>query len=439
MKTHMNRNLNRVTLGIAALLILGNSISRSQTDVPLNSSQLSAAARVAVIGDSITEQKLYSKYIEAYLLACTGRQDIKVFQYGWGGETAGGFAGRLQNDLAGFKPTVATLCYGMNDGQYRPYADDIGQNYEANMRKVITGLREIGVQKIIVGSPGAVDSKYFVNQRFAPLSGAEGYNQSLGKLRDIDRRLAAETGQIFADVHQPLMDAMAKAKAALGDDFDVCGRDGVHPGPDGQLVMAYAFLRAMGFDGNISAVVVDLNGSATVSAGHKVLRDTKGDLELESLRYPFCFDSDPRSASSTRSILPFVPFNQELNRFTLQVRNLNAAQAKVTWGTESKVFSREQLATGINLAAEFDRTPFDAQFHKLLEAIAAKQAFETTAIKGMITQFRPFKQLAQTDSALASAFSQVTERLDARQQQLDLAARQTIVPVKYVIQVTPAP
>src|SRR5688572_19630536 len=68
-------------------------------------------ARVAVIGDSITEQKLYSKYVEAYLLACSGVPDVKVFQFGWSGETASGFAGRLENDLGVFKPTVATLCY----------------------------------------------------------------------------------------------------------------------------------------------------------------------------------------------------------------------------------------------------------------------------------------------------------------------------------------
>ena len=150
----------------------------------IQTSNLSAAPliqpgdRVAVVGDSITEQKLYSKYIEAYLLACSGIEDVKTFQYGWGGETAGGFASRMENDLAGFKPTVVTLCYGMNDGQYRPYADDIGRNYEANMRRIIDGLKKLGVRTIIIGSPGVVDSKYFVKNNFAPLSGADGYKHN---------------------------------------------------------------------------------------------------------------------------------------------------------------------------------------------------------------------------------------------------------------------
>ena len=46
-------------------------------------SQLPANARVAIIGDSITEQKIYSKFIETYLLACLGRKDIACFQFGW--------------------------------------------------------------------------------------------------------------------------------------------------------------------------------------------------------------------------------------------------------------------------------------------------------------------------------------------------------------------
>jgi lysophospholipase L1-like esterase len=185
----------------------------------IQTSNLSAAPliqrgdRVAVVGDSITEQKLYSKYIEEYLLVCSGVEDVKVFQYGWGGETAGGFASRMENDLAGFKPTVVTLCYGMNDGQYRPYVDDIDKIMKQICARIINGLKKLGVRTIIIGSPGVVDSKYFVKNNFAPLSGADGYNQTLAKLRDICKKLAQEYGQPFADVHQTMFDAMKKAKA----------------------------------------------------------------------------------------------------------------------------------------------------------------------------------------------------------------------------------
>lgn len=398
---------------------------------------LEPGARVAVIGDSITEQKLYSKYIESYLVACSGVPDVKVFQFGWGGETASGFAARLENDLAHFKPTVATTCYGMNDGSYRPFDANIGKNYESNMRKVVTGLRKAGVRTIVVGSPGAVDTKYFVRSNFAPLSGADGYNHNLGSLRDIDRKIASEMGTSFADVHQPMLDAMAKAKAELGENYDVCGKDGFHPGPNGHLIMAYAFLRALGCDGNIGEITVDMKGAASATSGHKVMGGEPGKVEIESTRYPFCFEGDEKSSSGTRSIAPFFPFNQELNRYTLKVKNLGADKAKVTWGSASKEFTREQLANGINLTAEFSSTPFDSQFAKITKAVGAKQNFETAMIKNMVTGFRQFSREAKDDAELSSAFAKVGERLNARQQQLDSEMRKTILPVKHTVAVTP--
>ncbi len=409
----------------------------------IQTSNLSAASliqpgdRVAVVGDSITEQKLYSKYIETYLLACSGVEDVKVFQYGWGGETAGGFASRMENDLAGFKPTVVTLCYGMNDGQYRPYVDDIGRNYEANMRRIIDGLKKLGVRTIIIGSPGVVDSKYFVKNNFAPLSGADGYNQNLGKLRDICKKLAQEYEQPFADVHQAMLDTMIKAKAKMGEEFDVAGKDGVHPRQNGHLVMAYAFLKAMGFDGNIGEISVDLNGNATATSGHKVLSVKNGTVEIESVKYPFCFDPDTKSPSSTRSILPFCSFNDDLNKLTLKVKNLSKPRARVKWGEQTKEFTKGQLESGINLAAEFSQTPFDENFQNIIRAIGTKQNYETVLIKNLITSFRNFSNETKNDPELAQAFKTVTTRLMVRHSELDKEVRQQIVPVKHTIEIVP--
>ena len=76
-------------LRILALLLVFTAAAFGETKP---NALLPANARVAIVGDSITEQKLYSKFIETYLLACTGRTDIKCFQFGWGGEQAAGFA-----------------------------------------------------------------------------------------------------------------------------------------------------------------------------------------------------------------------------------------------------------------------------------------------------------------------------------------------------------
>ncbi|MFA6292791.1 MAG: SGNH/GDSL hydrolase family protein [Victivallales bacterium] len=428
-----------LVLGIS-LLSLCNTYAQDVKPAAANSA-LPKDSRLAIIGDSITEQKQYTKFMETYLLACAGRKDMTVFQFGWGGERAGGFLSRLENDLSAFKPTAATTCYGMNDGSYVPYNDTIGGNYEKAMRAVLEKLKEAGVTQIVAGSPGAVDTKYFVKSPavFGDKPAGEGYNENLRRLRDIDEKLAGELKTSFADVHTPLVDAMAKAKKEKGPDYDVCGRDGVHPGVNGHLIMAYAFLKALGCDGNIAEITVDMKNGAVASEGHKVLSSSAGKVELESVKYPFCFDADPNQSNSTRSILPYVSFNQDLNRFILKVKNLGSEKAKVSWGAETKEFTKTQLESGINLAAEFSKTPFDENFSKIIQAVAAKQNFETLMIKGIVTQFRSLSEYTKNDAELKGLFDTLKEKLIKIESKKDADVKALIVPVKYSITVMPLP
>jgi len=418
-----------VLRSFAAALVVGFAVSQ----VDAAESLVTPGARVAIVGDSITEQKMYSKYMEAYLLACSGVKDVSVFQYGWSGERAPGFAARLENDTAGFKPTVVTLCYGMNDGSYQPFNEQIGKTYENAMRDIAKKLAGIGVTKIVFGSPGAVDNFFFRPGQTFPdgKPAAVSYNDNLAHLRDIDKKLAEEYKQNFADVHSAMFDTMKKAQEKLGEKYNVCGSDGFHPGPNGQLLMAYAFLKGLGVDGNIGTVEIDLKSA------------DGGKVELESTRWPFCFDGDAVSPNGTRSILPFVSFNDDLNRYTLKVTNLDAPKATVKWGTETKEFTKEQLTAGVNLAAEFEKTPFDESFRKLLEAIAAKQAHETYMIKNVITKFRDLVPVeARDDAEVAAAYkviqTKVGGKLYEKHAALDAEVKKLLVPVKHTITVTPA-
>lgn len=407
--------MNRLTFFFATVLLTTQAFA--ETQLPPN-------ARVAIIGDSITEQKLYSRFIETYLLGCTGRKDIKCFQFGWSGETAQGFSSRLENDLSIFNPTVATTCYGMNDGRYVPYEPSIGASYEKWMRTVLEGLKKVGVTHIVAGSPGAVDTRWFVK----PGTTADQYNDSLAHLRDIDKKLAAEYHQAFADVHDEMIKAMATAKAKLGADYDVCGRDGVHPGPNGHLLMAAAFLKGLGLDGNIGDITIDLKGASAGSEGHAVT-GSNGVAEITSTKWPFFLEPE------MRKITAFCKFNEELNRYTLRVKNLDSARAKVTWGTEAKEFKKEQLATGINLAVEFDNSPLDAPFIALVIAVNNKQAYETPMIKGMVTNFRNFANEAKDDPEFAAALTTLKQKMMAKQEKLDAEAHAKLVPVKHTITV----
>ncbi len=335
--------------------------------------------RVAIVGDSITQQKLYSRFMEDYLAACAPQLELWVVQLGQVEETAGGFVKRMDQDLMPFKPTVVTTCYGMNDGGYAAYAEKAGATYEASMKKLVEKAKVSGA-RVLVGSPGAVDSLYFLKRPNRSCDPAA-YNETLGRLAQIARKVARETGSAFADVHDALMSAMTAAKNKLGAEYAVCGTQGVHPGPNGHVVMAYAFLKNMGFDGRLGTITIDMDGQARATEGHRVVSTAAGSVEIESTRYPFCFLRDDRNAASARSILPFVPFSEDLNRLVLVVTGLKAGKAKVAWGDASRSFTRDELARGINLAAEFPCNPFCEAFAKVDAAVAAKQTYETKQIK----------------------------------------------------------
>ena len=420
-----------IALTLACSTFAGGDQGTIPTIIPATTlKSIPPGARIAVMGDSITEQKNYSRFIEAYLLACAGRKDIAVCNYGWGGERASGFADRAECELAFFKPTIVTLCYGMNDGGYRPYNDSIGRNYEQSMRAGLTKLKIIGVSHVLVGTPGAVDTKYFnpVNTKYltgpwpeAGKTAAEGYNANLRALGDIGYTLAGECKQIYVDVHTPLINAMKTAKSVLGDDYDVCGMDGIHPRGNGGLVMAYAFIKGLGCDGAIGEITVDLKANtATSGNGHTITGCRNGVVKLESTRYPFCFDAETKSSASTRSILPYVPFNRELNRFILRATNIPAARMQVKWGALSKEFTREQLDEGINLAAEFEKTPFDEKFMQFLKLVAKKQFAEAEIVRGVIANLRmvDLPKDPETEKALDLIKSKLSEKRNKLEQEL---------------------
>jgi lysophospholipase L1-like esterase len=393
---------------------------------------LKKGQRVAVVGDSITEQKLYSRYLELYLTACLRELDLRVVQLGWSGETAPGFAGRMNNDLLPWKPDVVTTCYGMNDGGYRTYDDAIGKRYRDAMADIVGRLKKTG-STVVVGSPGAVDFTFFKNPNLPPAV----YNDNLAHLRDVARQLAEQEKMPFADVHGSMISAMEKAKPVLGDGYDVCGKDGFHPGPNGHLLMAYAFLKALGIEGEIGTITVDLKGAASASEGHKVVLSEAGKVELESARWPFCFSGDEKSSGGTRSILPFTSFNQDLNRLTLVVKNLDAEKAKVTWGAASKTFAKAELEKGVNLAAEFADTPFSEPFRKLEGLIAAKQNFETLMIKQTINSFPRLVDATGKDAEVAATVDTLRKQLIEVQERMGANARAAVVPVKHAIQIAP--
>lgn len=336
--------------------------------------------RLAICGDSITEQKMYSRLLETYLTACVPQLKVTCRQYGWSGEQASGFAGRMSNDVLRFQPTIATTCYGMNDHRYVPYTEAIGAEYVKHQQETVRQFKEAGV-RVVLGSPGTIG---LVPHWVKSATGTkEDLNLSLLQLRNHDVRIAEDMGVRFADVYWPMLTAGFTAQQKFGPDYMITGKDGVHPGWAGQTVMAYAFLKALGLDGEIGTLTWDAAaGTATASAGHVVLGASDGGVMFRSTRYPFCVpDGEVTKDDSIKSALSLIPFHESLNRFNLILTNTSAANYEVTWGNTTKSFAKAALEKGVNLAAEFQENPFSGAFEKVSRTVYAKQDYETRQIK----------------------------------------------------------
>jgi lysophospholipase L1-like esterase len=384
---------------------------------------LRAGDRLAICGDSITEQRMYSRIMETYLTVCAPELNVSVRQYGWSGEKASGFLHRMTNDCLRFKPTIATTCYGMNDHEYRAYQDRIGNAYRSNSTAIIEAFKAHGA-RVVQGSPGCVGKRptWVGDTNATPLD----LNLNLCQLRNIGIKIAAEQKVGFADVFWPMLSAGQIAKAKYGPDYAIAGKDGVHPDWAGHLVMAYAFLHSFGLDGQVGTFSVDLRSKrAKVSEGHELVGFTDGELVIKSHRYPYCLGAgDPARSGNVRSGAQWVPFNQELNRLMLVVEHANAAAYQVTWGEQAKTFSGEQLSKGINLAAEFGENPFSEAFKKVDEAVAAKQQCETREIKEL---FRGAAAKADMEGTVA--------RAEQDREPLITAIREAFVPVTHTIKI----
>jgi len=383
--------------------------------------------RLAIIGDSITEQKMYSRLIETYLTVCVPELKITARQFGWSGETAEGFLHRMTNDCLRFNPTVATLCYGMNDFKYRPFDKNNADWYVEQYSRCVLNLKQAGA-RVVLGSPGCVGKVPSWTK-----SGAftrDELNITLCAFRDLDIAIASEANARFADVFWTMFKAGYEGKTRYGttsQPYMVAGNDGVHPGWAGHLIMAYTYLRAMGLDGDLGTLTVDLGAqTATATAGHTVESFANNRLTVVSTKYPFCAGGETNRDDSIRSGTTLVPFFEELSRFRLVVSHAPAAQYQIIWGSTTNVYSSARLAAGINLAADFVDNPFCESFKRVDEAVAAKQAYETKQIKDVF-----HSNEARTDMAKA------VNEAEAKRTPLAAAITASMTPVRHTLLIQP--
>ncbi len=345
-----------LVLAAAAVPTVRKSWARTRAaradQAPQHNFFLKSGDRVVFYGDSITDQRLYTTFVETYVVTRFPQLNVSFVHSGWGGDRVTGGGGgpidlRLHRDVIAYKPTVMTVMLGMNDASYRAYDAQVFNTYSEGYKHIVEAVKAAlpGI-RITVIQPSSFDDVT------RPPQFAGGYNAVLIRYGEFVRQLSERESLTVADLNTPVVACLEKAKAADPELAQKIVPDRVHPGPGGHLIMAEALLEAWNAPATVSAVEIDAATERVVHADNATLTDLKGVGGLAwtevDRALPMPIDlKDPAIGLAIRS----SNFVQALDQEPLKVTGLIATRyALKIDGEEVGTFSKEQLAEGINLA-----------------------------------------------------------------------------------------
>ncbi|MHC4842196.1 MAG: SGNH/GDSL hydrolase family protein [Planctomycetota bacterium] len=302
------------------------------------------------IGDSITHQCLYTQYVEDYYYTRYPAKRIHFRNAGISGDMARDVLDRFDEDIAKFKPKYATILIGMNDGEYTPFEDRIFNTYKKDMTEMLDKLEEIGV-KAIPMTPTKFDLRQALviedkGEFEAEQAKEMHYNEVLSFFGMWCMQQAEERGLGFVNMYEPL-NRLTREGRKEDPKFTLI-EDTVHPGENGQLVMAFSLLRDIGAEPIVSKIHIIREGSRVkVEAENGELIDVSSDkisFSFKSYSLPWAVPSDAALGYN------MTDAKNVLSRQMLRVVGLESGKYRlVIEGQEAAVYDYAELAKGVNL------------------------------------------------------------------------------------------
>lgn len=352
--------MNRLFRALLLATALSSALCLAQ-----DSFQLKNGDRVVFYGDSITDQRLYTTFVETYVLTRFPDRNVTFVHSGWGGDrvTGGGGGGveeRLKRDVVAYNPNVVTIMLGMNDGRYRAFDQQIFDIYSGGFKNIVKRLKtDLPAVRITALQPSPYDDV----TREPKFPG--GYNAVLLRYSQFIKEFAGSEGLVVADLNNPVTAMLEKAKGTNTDLSRKILPDRVHPGPAGHLIMAEGVLKAWQAPAVVTLVEIDASGKKIGKAENTSVTDLKFGNSItwtqtdKALPMPVDMD-DPVIALAVKS----SDFQEALNQEPLRVSGLKAGQYSLRIDDEEVgVFNDGQLRDGVNLAAV--KTPMWAQAYLL--------------------------------------------------------------------------
>jgi len=312
---------------------------------------------VVFYGDSITAQRLYTKYVEEFLLTRYPKLHLRFVNAGVPGDTVhGGYAGtmaeRVQRDVAPFQPAMITVMLGMNDGGWGQGSPQIDVAFQMGYRSLLDALHK--------AAPGAALTLIAPTPYDEITHGTEfpGYSRVIDKFADDVSRIGAElqvSGDktvLLADFHRPLTDSLKRAKTQFPQLAPLIIPDRIHPSETGHWIMAESLMSAWHINPVVSRLALDAGRVEVISKD----RTTVTNLERlgDGLKWTQIDDALPLPLDFNNAMTPMllkISDIIQLNQMILRIESLKPGQYELSIdGKAVSTFSREELQRGVNLA-----------------------------------------------------------------------------------------
>src|SRR5262249_25160542 len=256
---------------------------------------------IVIMGDSITEELLYSDYVEMWSTVRFPKRKLTFRNVGIGGDRSPGGNSRFKRDVLAHKATVLTVDFGMNDGGYKAFDEKTFQTYMKGLQGIADQAKAAKIRVAWI-TPQPIEKKE---------QGAayEGYNETLERFSQGLEEIAQKNAGVFVDQFHPYLAVLAKARATDPKNTKIMGGDPVHPGPPGQVVMASAILKRLDFMRTVSRVSIDGEKVMTENCEVKI-RAPQEPGGVTFTRHDFALPFFPEEA---KSILQWTPIRDDMN------------------------------------------------------------------------------------------------------------------------------
>jgi lysophospholipase L1-like esterase len=231
------------------------------------------------IGDSITHQCGYTQFVENFYATRYPEKNITFRNAGISGDRAADVLDRWEDDVAAFKPTVATVLLGMNDGAYQDFNAELFAAYSKGMTEILARLEAMQC-KVIILSPTNFDHQAWAKRIIEKPEYAKGrvptnYNAVLAYYGKWLQEVARERGHKFVDLFGPLNTHTNQGRQK--DKAFTLVADAIHPDNDGQFIMAWEILRQMGETGSVLTTGVRLRDGAWTAISKNSAKNVTGE------------------------------------------------------------------------------------------------------------------------------------------------------------------